>query len=211
MAEADRPQAEPGTERVLLRAAVGAVAMVRDRVNLAAASSRRPGSAREDDAPPPRPKARHVVIGLLASGPALTRRMLRRYAIRLSTRAPTPVDRMWAEAARTRPARMFSRWHRAARARLGRVASDLAAIGAAEEREGRVLLTIAMTAAVDQALDLLAVSPQVQQVIREQSVGLTEGAVVEMRKQSARADDLAEAAIRRLLHGRAPPTGAKRG
>jgi hypothetical protein len=210
MVEADRRQESAGAGRLLLRAAVGAVALVRERVSRAAQPSPT-GQERRAAVRSTGPQARHIVIGLFAAGPALTRRVLRRYTRRGPARAPSPADRMLVQVSRTRPARMVARWHRTARARLAHMATELAAVGAAEEREGRDLLAVVVSASVDEAVDRLAGNPQIRQVIREQSVGLTEGAVVEMREQSARADDFAEAAVRRLFHRRLPTPDPKHG
>ncbi len=46
----------------------------------------------------------------------------------------------------------------------------------------------------------LANSPELKQVIREQSQGLAAGAISDMRHRSARADDAAEELARRALH-----------
>ena len=69
-----------------------------------------------------------------------------------------------------------------------------------EQIEGRALALRAWRRLVRTAAGQLANSPEMKQVIREQSQGLAAGAISEMRHRSARADDTAEELARRALH-----------
>jgi hypothetical protein len=64
-----------------------------------------------------------------------------------------------------------------------------------------------LTALREKALARVADSPDLKRVIREQSQGIAVTAVTELRNRSARADRLAERAVRRLL-GRGETDGA---
>jgi hypothetical protein len=191
--------------RPLLRFAVGLAVLSGERfAAILATSSTAPVPVTAEPPAPPTP--RHVALGLLLRALDRARGAPARLGARLS-----PVGR---RARRLAPpaARLLGRLPGAARAnaRLGlwrtRAEAALArwaAEGAREETEGRAVARAALTTIRERALARLTESPDLKQVIREQSEGLAETAVSELRERSARADRLAEGAVRRLL-GRRP-------
>ena len=88
------------------------------------------------------------------------------------------------------------------------------AIGRAEETQGRALVETGVEVVSRFAFQQLAASPELRELVAEQSAGLTERLVATARGYSAEADTRVESAIRRLLRrprrrGRAdtPPAG----
>jgi len=94
-------------------------------------------------------------------------------------------------------------WRGRSRAQL----ASWAAAGQREEAASRAVARKALTALRERALARVADSPDLKRVIREQSEGVAVIAVNELRNRSARADRLAERAVRRLF-GRGETDGA---
>jgi hypothetical protein len=80
-----------------------------------------------------------------------------------------------------------------------------AAAGRREATDGRELARGVLTNVRENAFARVSESPDLKRVIREQSEGIAVTAVGELRDRSARADSLAEGAVRRLLGRRPEP------
>ncbi len=79
-------------------------------------------------------------------------------------------------------------------------------LGRREEAESRILAFDALTVLRENMLARVSESPDVKNVIREQSEGIAVTAMGELRERSARADNLAERTVGRLFGGRTPRT-----
>ena len=111
-----------------------------------------------------------------------------------------------------------NRWGRLVRrapgmARARRYAAELGArtraqltrwaeVGVREEQVGRDLARRATGQIFASAMARVAESPELQQVIEQQSGGLTTSAMNDLRESSARADKMVESVAGRLLHRR---------
>jgi len=148
-------------------------------------------------------RARHVLIGAAAAAPAWFARRFARphHAGTLRELAPQ-------RPASGRARRLLGRAPGVARARRGyvslraRVGVQLASwaeAGRREERGGRALAREALKGYYEIAMARVADSPELKQVIAEQSQTLAESAVADLRNGSARADDAIESVARRLL------------
>jgi hypothetical protein len=147
---------------------------------------------------------RHVVIGALCDAPAWLAHQLH------PTRGLMPVRReqgRWARLARlARRAPGVAQATRYAEALEARGRAQLARwaeLGAHEEQAGREIARLAIGVMFENAMSHVAESPELKQVIEEQSQGLTRSAMNDIRETSARADRLVESVARRLLGRRA--------
>jgi hypothetical protein len=104
----------------------------------------------------------------------------------------------------TRSAAHWHAWHTRQRIQLAR----WVAVGQREEVASRAVAREALLAMREAAFARVADSPDLKRVIREQSEGIAVTAVAELRSRSARADGLAERAVRRLL-GRGEAEGKR--
>jgi len=193
----------------LLRFAVGLAALGGERFTAILATSSAtavPTTRAEPAAPTPR----HVALGLLLrvfdrarGAPAQLGGRLSRIG-RRARRLGKPLSAMLGRLPGSgRAGTELDRWRRRGQAALARWAVD----GAREEAEGRALARAALTTFREQALARVTDSPDLKQVIRDQSQGIAVTAMSELRDRSARADGLAEVAVRRLL-GRRPAGGS---
>ena len=148
-------------------------------------------------------RARHVLIGAAAAAPAWFARRLAR-----PHRLGTPQELVPRRSESGRARRLLARAPGATRARRGyltlraRVGVQLASwaeAGRREELGGRALAREALTGYYELAIARIADSPELKQVIAEQSQSLAESAVTTLRDGSARADDAVESVARRLL------------
>jgi hypothetical protein len=199
-----------------LRFGLGLIVLAGDTLGSVLAGPGRAGSSTGDDAAAygTRPSPRHAVWGLLVDllargrrrGPALLRASLWRET-RVARRLAPSIARA-RRLARHLPgaARSAARWH-AWRGRSRAQLARWAAVGQREEAASRAVARQALTALRERALARVADSPDVKRVIREQSEGIAVTAVNELRNRSARADRLAERAVKRLL-GRGRTDGA---
>jgi hypothetical protein len=208
--------AEPGPGPRWLRFGLGLVVLsgdtlgsVLDRVD----SPRTPGGPGDSDPAALRPSLRHAAWGLLVDlldrgqrAPDLFRASLLRAATSARWLAPPLAGAR--RLARHLPGanRSVARWH-AWRARRRVALARWAAAGQREEAASRAVAQEALTALRERALARVADSPDLKRVIHEQSEGIAVTAVNELRNRSARADRLAERAVRRLL-GRGQADGA---
>jgi hypothetical protein len=196
----ENPSGQLPRGRLLLRFAIGVAELGGE--GLAAALRR--FEAERLAAPPAEPPApvsgRHVLIGALCDAPDWLAHKLH------PTRGLMPVRRdqgHWARLARlvgrapgiARATRYAQGLGARGRAQLGR----WAALGAREEQAGRDLARRAVGTMFEDAMTRVAGSPELKQVIEEQSQGLTVSAMNELRESSARADRLVESVAGRLL------------
>lgn len=85
----------------------------------------------------------------------------------------------------------------------------LSQVGTAEYGRGRVLATHAFEQSVEAIVGLLSESEELGDLVREQALGVTGGAVQEVRETGAAADALTEGIIRRLLRRESRPLPPK--
>lgn len=198
-----------GAGRLLLRFGVGLAGLTREGARSLLAAAREAVTAETGATPGDCPETtlggRHATLGLLLElldGGARAQALLR---ARLS-RAARPARRLAAPMARV--GRLVGRAPGAARAaaqlRGWRARGTLKLVGWAvagrhEEAESRAFARAALATAYQAALVRVTDSPMLKRVIREQSEGIAVTAVTELRDRSARADSLAEGAVRRLF------------
>lgn len=198
-----------GGGRLLLRFGVGLLGLTRDWTGslLAGASevATSEAAASPGDHQATAFGARHAALGLLlalldggARTPALIRAQLSRAAVP-ARRLAAPVARVCRLVGRApgaaRAAARLQGW----RARGATKVAGWAVAGRREARESRALARAALVTVYQTALGHVAESPSLKQVIREQSEGIAVTAVAGLRDRSARADNLAEGAVRRLF------------
>jgi hypothetical protein len=80
----------------------------------------------------------------------------------------------------------------------------LIAVGTAEYARGRVLAVGTFTESVDGVVSYLSDSDEVKELVREQTLGVTGAAVLEIRETGAAADGLTEGIFRRDIHSLSP-------
>ena len=85
------------------------------------------------------------------------------------------------------------------RERVDAETERLAAIGRQEFAEGRVMFDAVVDNTIDGVLDNVADSEALNELIREQALGITDAAVQEVRETGAAADNLTDSIVRRLL------------
>jgi len=149
----------------------------------------------------PSVRARHVFIGAAAAAPAWLARSLRRRAGPprvLEPRRPSS-SRARRLLARAPGVERAGRGYVALRARVGAQLASWAEAGRREEHGGRSLAREALNGYYELAIARIADSPELKQVIAEQSQSLAESAVTTLRDGSARADAAVESVARRLL------------
>jgi hypothetical protein len=143
---------------------------------------------------------RHVLLGALCTAPDWLSRKLHPHPTLVPK--PRPVGR-WTRLMRRAPG--VAQAHRYAEAVGARAQAQLgrwAELGAREEQAGRDLARLAVGVMFENAMNRVAQSPELKQVIEEQSGGLTSSAMGELRESSARADQVVESVARRLLRRR---------
>lgn len=197
--------AHPG--RLLFRFSVGLVELVGEGLvtSLRVFEETRQADAADDDVQEtlPRVRVRHVLIGAAAAAPTwLARRLARR------RRVPAPLIMEPPRPLSGRARRLLARAPGVERARRGldslraRASAQIASwaeAGRREEHGGRALAREALAGYQELAMARIADSPELKQVIAEQSQGLAVSAVTGLRDGSARADDTIESVARRLL------------
>jgi hypothetical protein len=201
----------PSAARLILRLMVGGTILAVEDAERAlrhlAAGAAPDGILAE---PLPAPSARHVLIGALATGPARLSALLQRgqrvvaRPAKLASHGLRAVARV---VPRVVPNEALTRRANRLRARALTTARRLAEVGRREEQEGRALARAAVADALTDVLDVVADSPQLQTVIREQSAGMGRSALGELRERSARADTLVESVLGHLLPRHKPSNG----
>ena len=86
-----------------------------------------------------------------------------------------------------------------ARTALAQERDRLTNVGTGEYARGRVLAVYVFEQSVGGILDLVSESPELAELVREQTIGITGSAVQEVRETGASADALTERVVRRLL------------
>jgi hypothetical protein len=87
--------------------------------------------------------------------------------------------------------------------RVDAEAERLAAIGRNEYTQGRVLFDSVVDNAIDLVLDNVSESESLNELIREQAIGVGGAAIQEVRETGAAADSLTDSVVRKIL--RRPP------
>jgi hypothetical protein len=150
---------------------------------------------------------RYAAMGLLSDAvvgasraPALVRARWRHLAASARRRAAS-LDRVAAAAARLpgMPSAVgrLRAWRHQGQRRLVRWAE----LGRREEAASRILAFDALTVLREHIFARISESPDLKNVIREQSEGIAVSTVSELRERSARADNLAEWTVGRLFGG----------
>lgn len=75
----------------------------------------------------------------------------------------------------------------------------LTKVGTAEYARGRVLAVYSFEESIAAIVDLVSDSPELAELVREQTIGITGSAVNEVRETGAAADSLTEGVIRRIF------------
>jgi hypothetical protein len=208
-------EAAPSRLRLMLSLAMGLADLTNERVSavLAACSAVAPPVSVEEPIPGAPISVRHAALGFLldtvgraARAPARARIRWRRMVE--AARTGTPLDRARRLADRLpgipRARGRLDLWRARGRNQLAR----WAALGRREHAQSRVLAFDALTVLRENVLARVSESPDVKNVIREQSQGIAQTAMGELRDRSARADNLAERTVGRLFHdGRGPRSG----
>ena len=205
--------AHPG--RLLFRFTVGLVELAGEGLvtSLRVFEETRQAAADPDvDETLPHVRARHVFIGAAAAAPAWLARRLRRRAGPprvLEPRRPASGRgrRLLARAPGVARAR---RGYLSLRARVGAQMASWAEVGRREEHGGRALAREALNGYYELAMARVADSPELKQVIAEQSQSMAASAVTGLRDGSARADDAVESVARRLLPRRSARSARSR-
>jgi hypothetical protein len=209
--------APPGAAKQLFRFGLGLAVLTRERMGaILAASSAATGAptplqtTSEQAAPRPGDAALGLVLGAADAGlrarPALRARWLALTAS--ARRLSEPLARAcsligWLPGVPRRAAH-WRAWRASGERRLAR----WAAAGRRERAESRAVARAAITMLRETMLARVSESPDLKEVIREQSAGIAVTAVAELRERSAKIDDLAEGAVSRLL-GRGPSRRAR--
>ncbi|MCB0193494.1 MAG: hypothetical protein KDJ65_16220 [Anaerolineae bacterium] len=93
-------------------------------------------------------------------------------------------------------------------AKLNAMLNRLIDSGRAEATAGRRLTRDTFEAAVDEIFDYVAQNPEIRQVLQQQSMGMTEEVVDQLRDRAATADVLVDRIARTILQRRSSPTEA---
>jgi hypothetical protein len=153
----------------------------------------------------------HAALGLVSDAvgaayktPALARARLTRVAA-AARRGAARLDRARNLVGRvpgaSRALGRLGAWRDRGRRQLARWAE----VGRRERAQSRLLTVDALTVLRENLLARVSESPELKEVIRQQSAGIAVTAMGELRERSARADNLAERTIGRLFHdGRSP-------
>lgn len=209
--------AEPGPGPRWLRFGLGLVVLAGETLGFVLGPADSPGTPEgpdESSLAATSPSLRHAAWGLLVDlldtgrgAQGVLRASVWRAAMSARRLAP-PLARARRLAGHLPGAtRSAAHWH-AWRARRRAALARWGAVGQREEAASRAVAQEALTALRERALARVADSPDLKRVIREQSQGIAVTAVNELRNRSARADRLAERAVRRLL-GRGQTDGAR--
>jgi hypothetical protein len=185
--------------RLTLRFVVGTVELVAERLAMALrVFDERRATCGETLAPPVAP--RHVLLGALSSAPAGLQRLLARarpLAVRTSRRAGRSLHAL---------ARLpgGKRLEAACHDVVGRTAMQVArwaVVGQQEELAARSLARTALPDLFELAMARLADSPELEELLEEQTEGLAGTAVNVLREQSRGVDRAVQGWASRLLRG----------
>lgn len=145
---------------------------------------------------------RYALIGLIFAGERTARSQTRRLgrlvlgSVDVATAVARPLTRSWLTAPLRRPL--------TALAQRGQLeAARLVQQGRLEEAVSRLLARKITNETVELVLDYLSDKPEVRRLLQQQSVGLADEVVSEVRGRSIAADAFLETLVRRLLN-RAP-------
>jgi hypothetical protein len=198
--------------RLVLRFVVGTAEVAGGR--LAAAlrvlGERRAGCG--ETLPWPTLTSRHVLLGALCSAPAGLQSAVAR-ARPLAERANRVAGRGLRSLARLPGGRRLQAACHEARARTETQIARWAMAGLQEEMAARSLARTALPQLFEVAIARLTDSPDLQELLQEQSQGLTAAAMKRLREYSQGADQAAQGLASRLLHrgpARAPRTALSR-
>ncbi len=143
-------------------------------------------------------RLRYALVGALIQTPELVQQGLAT-ANNVSTKATGFVSKVAKPIASSRlmgPARRrYERFVARGEARLERLLD----LGRAEERSGRALVRRTTANGIDELLDYLAQKPEIRALVQQQSLGIADEMMGEIRDRSATADALAERIARAIL------------
>jgi hypothetical protein len=157
-------------------------------------------------------RLRHALVGTLFEAEAWAR-----FGVHAARRLSSPFVRLFLTdlppILRATPAEPLVELGDALAARGQAVLDRWIGVGRDEERRGRRLARLAVSSMLEELLEYLAQNPEVRELIQQQSVGLADAAVDEVRDRSLSADigleRLVHSMLRRLARERAPASTAK--
>lgn len=188
----ERPLRMPSDGRLLLRFALGAMRIARERlVDELRACETATGEVPEIALGPA--TARHTLIGAAIAAPAAIAGRVR--SARDSARRLLDPGVRALEA--TRAGRWLASYAQKLAARIEAEVAYWGALGQAEEAVGRALAQEAVDRIHHEVLAQLGGSAELQHLIEEHTAGLTRGVVGELRELSASADTWAERIVHR--------------
>lgn len=143
-------------------------------------------------------RLRYALIGALVQTPEVvhhglsTANRLSRQAAGLVAKVTNPLTANWV----MRPARRrYERFVAQGEARYQRLLDR----GRAEEQSGRALVRRTTANGIDELLDYLAQKPEIRALVQQQSIGIADEMMGELRDRSAGADAIAERIARAIL------------
>lgn len=143
-------------------------------------------------------RLRYALVGALVQTPEVvhqgysTANRVSRQATGLVARVTNPLTSSWL----MRPARRrYERFVARGEARYQRLLDR----GRAEEQSGRALVRRTTANGIDELLDYLAQKPEIRALVQQQSMGMADEMMGEIRDRSATADALAERIARAIL------------
>ena len=143
-------------------------------------------------------RLRYALIGAMVQTPEVvhqglaTANRVSRKATDLIAKVTNPLTSSWV----MRPARRrYERFVSRGEARYQRLLDR----GRAEEQSGRALVRRTTANGIDELLDYLAQKPEIRALVQQQSIGMADEMMGEIRDRSATADALAERIARAIL------------
>ena len=197
--------AEDGSERalsarLLLRFAIGLAELGGERLTAVLRGFETARLAAPSVEPPAPVSGRHVVLGALCAAPDWLSHKLHPNPSLVPVRRPG--NRLGRLVRRAPGMARARRYAAALGARTQAQLARWAEAGVHEEQAGRDLARRATRQIFANVMAQVAESPELQQVIEQQSGGVTTSAMNDLRESSARADKMVESVAGRLLHRR---------
>ena len=194
----ERGGAQISSGRLVFRFAVGAAEVAGERLAASLRVFEELRARSGETLPPPVLAPRHVLLGALCAAPAGLRGALAR-ARPLAARTGRAADRGLRSLARVPGGWRMQVAYDQARARALTRLARWAQAGMQEEMAARSLARTAIPELFELATATLADSPDLQELLQEQSQGLTTAAMNRLRDYSQSADQAAQGLASRLL------------
>ncbi len=151
-------------------------------------------------------RLRYLLLGLLFEAP---HRMVSRLSVarQRAWKAANLIDHLFSPFTNNVLMQGMRRRHEARVARIEALFERLIDVGRSEETAGRRLARDTAGAAMDEFFAYLAQNPELRQILQQQSVGLTDEVVDQLRDRAAAADTLVDRIAGAIL--RRPPSPAE--